>query len=341
MPASYSSLIEGLKEALGSILAGKTEPRHINRLVAISLGLAISCLHFKRSHQLLLVEASLNTADLGYDCIAELFERDEQGQFIRLKTYFESVDVENSTDEELLIYLRRLVFSSVNQSLTRIYRSFDPGLGKILRNVKLVAQGIGTFSETERFGEPCLVPHLCDPLSHLPVVELEVLQSVLSSRLQGLERIPDLLSALSRYLREQSDHSRQVPVMRLALAIRWFYASRQIPPEASQPAGDPFDHEDLLSVIQASCEKIRRDEAARSQSGGVVPGDSIGEHVEAIQRYLVGKLEGGDHKLSLFESLRSLMPGLTKERYMREHRSRLEYLARKTEKHLLHRLRKP
>jgi hypothetical protein len=340
MSARYSSLIEGLKEALESTLEGRAEPHHINRLVSISLGLAISFLHFKRSQSLLLVEASLTTADLGYDCIAELFERDEHGSFIRLRTYFESIDVGNSTDEELLVYLRRLVFSSVNQSLMRIYNSFDPGLGKILRNMKLVAQNIGTFAETERMGEPCLVPQLCDPLAHLPVVELEMLQSVLSSRLRGLERIPDILSSLSRYLREQSDHSRQVPVMRLALAIRWFYASKQILPETSQPVLDPFDREDMLAVIHASCEKIRREEAGHQLTRGASPGESLGEHIEAVQRYLEGKLEGEHQKLSLFESLRSLVPGLTKEVYNREHRSRLEYLARKTEKNVIERLKK-
>ena len=201
----------------------------------------------------MLVEDSLNTSDLAYDCIAELFRRDNDCDLIRIRTYFESIDIEASTDQELIVYLRRLVFSSVNQSLVRIYNSFDPHLGKILRNLKLSAQNLGTFTEIDRLGEQCLVPQLCDPLFHLPVVELDRLQAELSSRLRGTERIPEILSALSRYLREQSEHSRQVPLLRLALAIWWVYALKQIPSDLSLQSEDPFAQEDVLRLIQASC----------------------------------------------------------------------------------------
>jgi hypothetical protein len=294
----------------------------------------------KRTHQLILVEDSLNTSDLAYDCIAELFQRDEDGDLIRMRTYFESIDVEVSTDQELLLHLRRLVFSSVNQGLARIYSNFDPSLGKILRNLKLSIQNLGTFTEIDRLGEQCVVPQLCDPLCHLPVVELDKLQAELSSRLRGIERVPEILSALSRYLQEQSEHSRQVPIMRVALAIRWFYAVKQIPSDLSHPAEEPFAEEDLMAVIQASCADIRRSMPGGYSAKGKVSVETVDGYMEAIRRYLAEKLDGGDPHLSLFESLRSLIPTLTKVTYNGEHRSRLEYLARKTEKSVLERLRK-
>ena len=340
MPPPFSLLLEGLREALRSVMNRSPHPQAVNRLVSICHGLALASLHMKRTHQLILVEDSLNTSDLAYDCIAELFQRDEDGDLIRMRIYFESIDFEGSTDQELLLYLRRLVFSSVNQGLARIYSNFDPGLGKILRNLKLSVQGLGTFTEIDRLGEQCIVPQLCDPLFHLPVVELDKLQAELSSRLRGIERVPEILSALSRYLQEQSEHSRLVPIMRLALAIRWFYAVKQIPSDLSHPAEEPFAEEDLMAVIQASCADIRRNVADGYPAKRSVSVETVDGYMEAIRRYLAGKLDGGDPRLSLFESLRALIPTLTKETYNGEHRSRLEYLARKTEKSVLERLRK-
>jgi hypothetical protein len=288
----------------------------------------------------MLVEDSLSTVDLAYDCIAELFQRVENGDLIRIRTYFESIDIEAITDQEVLFYLRRLVFSAVDQGLIRIYSNLDPHLGKILRNLRLSIQNLGTFAEISRLGEQCLVPQLCEPLSHLPVVDLDLLQVELSSRLRGVERIPEILSALSRYLREQSEHSRQVPLVRLALAIRWLYAVRQNPSDLSHPADEPLAQEDLLTIIQASCSEIRRSLVDGYAANGKVSIETADNYMEAIQRYLKGKLDCGDPHLSLFESLRSLIPTLTKAGYDREHRSRMEYLARKTEKSVVQSLRK-
>jgi hypothetical protein len=340
MSTQFPHLLQGLREALRSVLRSDPDRRDINRLVSICHGLALSCLHIKRSHRLMLVEDSLNISDLGYDCIAELFQRDEAGDLVKIKTYFGSIDVDTSTDQELLVYLRRLVFSSVNQSLVRLYSNFDPNLGKILRNLKLSVQNLGTFTETDRLGEQCLAPQLCDPLLHLPVVNLDRLQAELSSRLRGVERIPEILSALSRYLREQTEHSRQVPITRLALAIRWVYALKQIPSDLTVQTEDSFAHQDILRLIQASCVEIRRDVADDYVIRGKVSPDTVEAYMEAIRRYLARKLDGGSTPLSLFASLQSVIPTLTRHGYAAKHRPRLEYLARKTEESTVQRLRK-
>jgi hypothetical protein len=286
----------------------------------------------------MLIEDSLNPSDLAYDCIAELFQRDDKGELIRMSAYFKSINVEACTEEELILFLRRLVFSSVNQGLARIYGNFDPHLGKILRNLKLSVHTLGTFTEIDRFGELCIVPQLCDPLRHLPIVDLDELQSELSSRLRGLERIPEILAVVSRYLRDQSEHSRMVPLVRLALAIRWFYGTRQIHSNVSQGEEHLLAHEDMLTVIMDSCAEIRKWTVGGYITKGRISVELVDVYVEAIQRYLMGKVDGGSLRMSLFESLHTFIPSLTKNIYNTEHRSRLEYLTRKTEKSLLKRI---
>ena len=71
----------------------------------------------------------------------------------------------------------------------------DP-FGKILRNIKLAIQSLGNFRETDRLGEPCIVPLLCDPLEHLPLMEWDHLQIELAGMVQGTEKIPELLAKL-------------------------------------------------------------------------------------------------------------------------------------------------
>jgi hypothetical protein len=340
LPPHSSHLLEGLREVLQSVLGITPSPRNVNHLIVVSHSLAIACLHNKRNHQLLLIEDSLNTRDLGYDCIADLFERDERGSLIKFRAYFGSINIEVSTDQELLVYLRRLVFSSVNQSLVRIYSNFDPNLGKILRNVKTSLQNLGTLIEIDRLGEQCVAPLLCDPLLHLPIVDLDRLQLELSSRLKGVERIPEILSVLSRYLREQSGHSRQVPILRLAMAIRWVYALKQIPSDLSHQIEDPFALNDVLKLIQESCDEVKRDVADDYVMRGKVTFDTVKTYMVAIRKYLTRNLEGPETPPSLFESLKSLIPGLTTDAYNGSHRARLEYLARRAEASALQRLRK-
>jgi hypothetical protein len=334
-----SRLLDGLREAIFALLTEKPSPRHINCLIAKCHALALAALHMKRRHKLMLIEDTLNLSDVAYDCIGELFARNGEGTLVRLKTYFESFDFESSTDEDLLIQLRRLVFSSVNQGLFRIYSSYDPSLGKILRNVKISMQALAVFTEVNRLGEQCLVPVACDPLSHLPPINLETLQSVLSVRTPGSERIPSILAVLARYLREQSEYSREVPIVRLALAIRWLYAAKQLPPSGSTSAAELDHHIDVAAAIRYSCQNTLQTLGANYLREGRLSQDLLDSYLKAVEMYLLAEFDGVEGEGSLFESLKTLVPELSRRDYMEIHRSRLEYLARDARASVLERLK--
>lgn len=335
-----SRLLDGLREAICALLAERPSPRHINCLIAKCHALALAALHMKRRHKLMLIEDTLNLSDVAYDCIGELFARNSEGTLVRLKTYFESFAFENSTDEDLLIQLRRLVFSAVNQGLFRIYSSYDPSLGKILRNIKISMQALAVFTEVSRLGEQCLVPVACDPLSHLPPINLEVLQSVLSVRIPGSERIPSILAVLARYLRDQSEFSREVPIVRLALAIRWLYAAKQLPPSSGSTSAAELDHHiDVAAAIRYSCQNTLQTLGANYLREGRLSRELLDSYLKAVQMYLLAEFDGVEGKGSLFESLKTFSPELSRRDYMLNHRSRLEYLARDARASVLERLR--
>lgn len=60
--------------------------------------------------------------DLALDCVAGLFMRNEEGEFIAFKEYFEKVpaNVENLDDRAIMALLRKLVIEKTKLELTRI-----------------------------------------------------------------------------------------------------------------------------------------------------------------------------------------------------------------------------
>ncbi len=92
--------------------------------------------------------------DLALDCVAGLFMRNEQGEFIQLKKYFcqGTTDVDELDDAEILVLLRRLVIKKTKQELSRIFKERDPEGAKIVRNIKVAIKSSSDFSSFREMG---------------------------------------------------------------------------------------------------------------------------------------------------------------------------------------------
>ncbi len=93
--------------------------------------------------------------DLAIDCVAGLFMRNDNNEFIQLRRYFgpylDSTMAPN--DVELLIMLRRLVIKKTKQELSRIFKERDPEGAKIIRNIRVAVKNavdLATFREMGR-----------------------------------------------------------------------------------------------------------------------------------------------------------------------------------------------
>jgi hypothetical protein len=93
--------------------------------------------------------------DMAIDCVAGLFMRNENNEFVQLRRYFgpylDSTSALN--DVELLIMLRRLVIKKTKQELSRIFKERDPEGAKIIRNIRVAvknAKDLGIFREMGR-----------------------------------------------------------------------------------------------------------------------------------------------------------------------------------------------
>jgi len=93
--------------------------------------------------------------DMAIDCVAGLFMRNDNNEFVQLRRYFGPYLDCNPVlnDVELLIMLRRLVIKKTKQELSRIFKERDPEGAKIIRNIRVAvknAKDLGIFREMGR-----------------------------------------------------------------------------------------------------------------------------------------------------------------------------------------------
>jgi hypothetical protein len=329
---------ENLRADLLAVLSGSPSPAQLKALVRTSHALALMLLRMKRSSGLARVSQGISESDLAYDCVADLFRRDEDGAFVGLRAYFGSLDLAGADDARVLVYLRRLVSSAVNQGIFRVYNEIDPTLGKILRNMKLSIQGLKNFTEVEVFGEPCISPILCDPLDDRLPFDRDELVRRLVVAVRGTEKTPEMLAALSHLLRRQDEFSRVVPLIVVALSFRDVYARKSIQPPVSSESDAQVTGEEVVSAVEKACSNVRAQTEVKYVGKGKISPDLFETYFAAIQEYLRIKLDGGGAEMSLFASLNRVAPHIGDAEYRLRHRARLEYLARIVQEQTLRQL---
>ncbi|HUL44973.1 MAG TPA: hypothetical protein VLY03_11535 [Bacteroidota bacterium] len=314
-----------LRDILRTALADQSRADSVNELISVCQKIASLFLQRKSTTgRLNRRNLALPMEDFALDAIAELFRQDEHGRLHKIRFYFEHLPIDTLTEEELLSHLRRLVFSTVNQSIFRMYNELDPGFGKILRNIKIALQSSRNLIETDRFGETQLTPIFCDSLEHLPVFHTEELTTLLRHYVNGKESIPVLVDTLSRCLREQEERCRTVPLTLVAATFRALYYPGGKTADAE--VHDALITEDASLIIEQSCQALQADMTPKYLRKNVSE-ELIERYFIVIREYLHARIiESDGETFSYFESLRSRMPELTREEYCRNHKAKIEYL---------------
>lgn len=324
----HPGLATGLRADLQALSSGRTDHATLTRVVTVCHALATAFLRSKRGVRALAARNGLRDTDIAYDCIAELFQRDEDGGFLQLRAFFAGLPLARMTDEETLAHLRRLVFSRVNHGVFRICNEFDPALGRILRNVKLAIQALRSFEETELFGELRIRPLLADPLEHLRPPERGELVAGMRRTAGPHPKIPDLLAGLSLYLREQCDHARGIPLMETALAIREYFSDPPAEGDAVETAPG-LAAEDTRRLLREACFRVRTAMEPRYVGRGKTTAGMFDTYFAVIEQGLRERfVEGNGEDFSYYEALRTHLPDLDRTEYRKRYKSHMEYLGR-------------
>jgi hypothetical protein len=284
----------------------------------------------RKGHLLHLLHVhGLNIRDLAFDTISDLFARDAEGHFPLLQAYFAAHDLPASTDDESYFLLQRLVLGRVRNGLFRLYGEMDPQLARILRNVKIAARSLGILIEADRPGEACLAPTLCDSNHHLPGVDVDQLTAWLCERSTGNEFMPELLGRIALILREQTTHSRIVPIVTIGLAIRAIYERKHTPQIAEHVTWIDVGAMDAGQAIRQCCAALKAHAYSKYVDRGKVGSEVFDAYFRVIEEMLEARfLQNDGDDFPLCDCFQKHMPGVPAQEYRKTHRSRLEYLAR-------------
>lgn len=317
------------KQLLVSILSGSYTPYDLREFVRLCSNLALPLVRKKIAlGKLNLALLRMSDQDVLFDCLADLFERNEEGRFVQIEKFFERerIDIEQHSEEWLLDALRRIVFQKVNTGLVRLHSEADPVLGKILHNLDVAIDRTELFTKAIRFGESVLTPVQGDALIHLPPMPFEYLRDRFSRVILLHEPMPAMLKKLHTLLLEQHEHQRIVSFVLVGLMFKDLYKLAQKTEEATNITEYDTEADSVQKLIEKVSAELHRDFLEKYVQRGKMTGAQFEQYIESVKRVLCDGVDGGTRTISLFESLRISLPGLTKQEYAKQHRSILEYL---------------
>lgn len=195
--------------------------------------------------------------------------------------------------------------------------------------MKLAMQSLNNFDLVNRFDGACIVPSSCDSLEHLTTIERDELEIQLRNTAHGTETIPQLLAHLSRYLREQTEQSRVVPIVTVALVIRTMYQNQLTEPSQASYIEDTFTETDTRKIIRGACAQLKQETERKYVGRNKVSSSDFEKNFIAVEEHIAAKVIGQDGKeCSFFNRLQSLSPEVTEDEYRRKHKAKIEYLGR-------------
>ena len=266
------------------------------------------------------------TEDLAIDCIADTFQRDEQGRFVTIETYFNTFDWENASEEDLTISLRRLIFSKVNEGLFRSYRAEDPNLAKIIRNIKEAVKRNTSFTLfREREVQWIIVGNEGAAQQHLPLAPATVLESYITSILCETSNTYTAVYAFEKFLKTHPYYRNAFPMSEYARILRACFQNREIPNPATQEINlSLIDLENALKKTIAYVQSKLHDTYVLK---GKISMSMFETYIKALKKILASHF-GAPHESvsSQYDALATLIPGLSKDSFQSEHRNIMQYL---------------
>ncbi len=328
-----------IKPLLQAILSGGYTPPDVHEFVQLCYTLALPLIRKK----IILGKLSFETlgmkeADVVYDCLADLFRRNEQNTFVKIESFFqgEGINLVTCFDEELVTALRRLVFLKVNNNIIRLYSESDPTLGKVLRNIKLAVQKEKLFDEVHRFGETYLLPRGSELFPCSQPWPSDVLEQRFSRVVLVHDTLLTMLTKLRNLLMGQNEFQRAVPLVPVALMVKKVYAIGWEGDQEIAPSVEgQLEQNDLIDGTERVCKAVEQRMYKSYVSSRKCSEDLFRTYIQTVREILLHSfLDPGHDGLTYFQILRKRMPELTKREYFAKHRKKVEYLAKTAKKEI-------
>jgi len=317
---------------LKSALSGSASGLEINSLVRNAINFAsLRLRQLVRSGRLHLQSFAISVEGVAFDCIAELFQRGENGVFVELEAYFsEDRSLDILDEKEAEHYFRRLVFSQLNEGIYRLYRENDPILGRILRNLKMAVRTVAGFRQFDRLGQTYL--HRCSEgelLEELPEYPVEQIQTEMASRAGTKSNAQQYLSLFFKILDEQDQYRRFYALIDIAIVIKRVSVRRSMAIETMVDTDDPSLRLDLEDFLRGNSVELKQILFARYVESGKISAELFECYAHALEDIVFDVFAHNDGAdLSHADYLRKYIPDLTVLDYRKFHRTHFEYMVR-------------
>lgn len=325
--SSYKFIIPLLRK----VVAGNATNFEINSLIRLTHQFAsIRLTQIIRSKKIVFEILPHSITTIALDCIAEIFHRDSDGNFIELQHYFsEDKDLAKTKDQLAFINYRRLIFSKINDGVFRIYKEYDPITSKIIRNLKLIIKRSDNIFSICRFGETyfTLTPN------DLNETEIEMSPGDLESELvlyyPFIEGLDNIFLKLLEILAQSKTHRRFYSLIDLALIIKNIYmCHKKIPFNNLEIDKDQISN-DINKVVERSLIEIKCQLEVKYLKSKKMDQIMFDQYMSALNHWIINTyVENNGAEYSHFDYLSMVKSDLTHDEFRNNHRSVFEYFVK-------------
>jgi len=299
------------------------------------------------------LDTEVELDDLALDCIAELFSRNEDGQFEQLKRYYEPKFEENPdiTEPEVMVLTRRLIVKKTKQELSRIFRERDPEGAKIVRNIKVAIRNCDKLYVFNELGKDYifytngytieskdvqwntrLLKYLRKGASPIPE---DVLQSHFLDVYNPNDSMATMVRKLLQSIHSLEDYQNYVPLDSIVKLMRNMkmdsFRERMAEEESVQTPLDHLESKEIESYIDVVMEIVwGKIESQYLRTGKL--DNNRGEIYHKALRDVLYDLIQKKNNSSYYRNLKYYLPELTQREYRQNERSVFEYLAKVAKK---------
>lgn len=326
----------GLREIVFGCLGNSVDREHLKRLIDVCHTMALAYLRMKASSGKLYMIRGERLEDLAWDFIADLFEKNSDGELVKMHEYFSGREINELNDHEIKIELRKLVFTKVEDNIFRAVGEKDPSLRKIIRNLKLAIRDNDCKHRVCYEAGIIIVGN--DERQNLPVMPSEFMQIKLCSRVEEKMQIPEILVEVIDVLQSQNKYRKRFSLVALASVIRDTYVhfneagkNRKEKPKAEQHVLNT----EFELFLKESAEMVKTKTGYSYIRKGKVTHEELDHYMSAAKDVVRDYFNDGKTEFSQYEYLKNYMPSLEYEEFREDNRQILEYIVKLIRKELV------
>jgi hypothetical protein len=317
---------------------GKITEFDISLLVKSAHNLAVIRLNQLKLAGKLFIDALPYSIELtAMDCIAEIFERDEEGRFVILMEYFSGQRDLKTLDEKQIIYnFSILIHSKLNDGIYRLYSENDPILNNILRNLKRVITLDAKYKKYSRFGRTyiytCPSDERNDHQPEIPINELESL--ILNEYYSGKNKkeCKNFLELVFNLINDNTEYRRFFCLIDLAVLFKSLFTRKKVPIEEIVFVPEEMIISNIPVIIEKKINELEVILKIRYLKTNKLDEVEFLNYFSAVSDILydIYNEDGDDSRY--YEYLQKYLPDLKYEDYRKNHRSQFEYMVRISKK---------